>query len=82
MNKSHKKSINTDEEIRNLVIARLSTLSSDTIKSIGNDGVFTRDELITHVKNGDTIGKTVQAVEMEWLRAMKSGIIQQLYGQR
>lgn len=79
--KERKSKIDTDLEIRNLVIARLTTLSSDTIKSIGDDGVFTRDELIAHVQNGDKIGKTIQAVEMEWLRAMKTGLIQKLYDQ-
>lgn len=79
--KIHKKEIDTDEEIRNLVLIRLSNLSSNTAKSIGNDGVFTKDELIAHVKKGDKIGKTIQAVEMEWLRSMKSGLIQKLYGQ-
>jgi len=79
--KIQKMQIDTDEEIRNLVIARLTTISSDTIKSIGDEGTFTRDELIKHVEKGDNIGKTIQAVEMEWLRAMKGGLIQLLYGQ-
>ena len=74
--------INTDEEIRNLVIARLNTLSPNTMKSIGYEGVFTRDELINNVQNGSKVGRTIEAVEMEWIRAMKTGLIQKLYGQR
>lgn len=70
---------NADEEIRKLVLARLSTVSSETIKSIGDEGVFRRDELIVHVKAGDKIGKTIQDIEMEWLRALKNGIVSQLY---
>ena len=81
-NKTQKSGINTDEEIRNLVIARLNTLSPDTIKSIGDEGVFTRDELINNVQNGSKVGRTIEAVEMEWIRAMKTGLIQKLYGQR
>ncbi len=69
----------TDDEIRDLVVARLSVMSSNTIKSIGDEGVFTKDELISHVKSGDKIGKTIQAVEMEWLRALKTGLINELY---
>ena len=72
-------SISTDEEIRKLVLARLETLSSDTIKCIGQEGSFNRDELIKHVKEGDRIGKTIEQVEMEWLRAFKEGIITELY---
>lgn len=71
--------IDTNEEIRKLVLARLSMSSSETMKSIGDEGVFTRDELIEHVKTGDKIGKTIQDIEMEWLRALKSGIVSQLY---
>lgn len=81
-NKTQKAKINTDEEIRNLVIARLNTLSPDTMKSIGDEGVFTRDELINNVQKGSKIGRTIEAVEMEWIRAMKTGLIQKLYGQR
>ena len=80
-NKTRKTEINTDEEIRNLVIARLNALSPDTMKSIGDEGVFTRDELINNVQKGNKIGRTIEAVEMEWIRAMKTGLIQKLYGQ-
>ncbi len=76
-NSKHKST--TDEAIRDLVVARLSVLSSDTIKSIGDEGVFSKDELISHVKNGDKIGRTIEAVEMEWLRALKTGLITELY---
>lgn len=80
-NSTDKRVASTDDEIRNLVIARLSVLSSNTSKSIGDEGTFTRDELIDHVKQGDKIGKTIQAVEMEWLRAWKTGKINELlYG--
>lgn len=70
---------NTDEEIRKLVLARLSTTSPDTMKSIGDEGVFSRDDLIEHVKAGDKIGKTIEEVEMAWLRALKTGIVTQLH---
>lgn len=77
-----KKSTKTsDDDIRQLVIARLSVLSADTIKSIGDKGSFSRDELIRHVKKGDEIGKIITNVEMEWLRALKKGLIQDLYEQ-
>lgn len=68
-----------DEEIRALVLARLSTVTSDTMKSIGDEGTFTRDELIEHVRAGDKIGKTIEEIEMGWLRALKGGILNQLY---
>ena len=47
--------LTSDEEIRKLVLARLQVISSDTIKCIGSDGSFNRDQLIEHVKLGDNI---------------------------
>lgn len=71
--------ITPDEEIRKLVLARLQVISPDTIKCIGSEGSFNRDELIEHVKLGDKIGKTIEQIEMGWLRALKDGLINELY---
>lgn len=71
--------IDTNEEIRKLVLARLKMRSSETMTSIGDEGVFTRDQLIDHVQAGDKIGKTVQEIEMKWLSALKNGIVTQLH---
>ncbi len=64
-----------DEEIKKIVIARLETLPSDKKISIGSSGEFTRDEIIESVEKGDEIGKKMIQVEMEFLRALKKGII-------
>lgn len=63
-----------DEEIRKLVLARLSILSSDTVISIGSDGSFNRDELMQHVEQGDEIGKKMEEIDIEWLRSFKQGL--------
>ncbi len=61
----------SDEEIRKLVIARLSVISSDMQISIGSDGSFSRDEMIDHVNANDDIGQKIEAIELEWLRSWK-----------
>lgn len=66
-----KKNILSDEEVRKLVLARLSVLSSDTIISLGSDGSFTRDELIERVQDRDKIGEKLAEIQMEWLRSFK-----------
>lgn len=71
---TEEKNILSDDGIRALVLARLSTVSSDMMKVIGNEGVFTRDELMEHVKAGDKIGNTIAEIEIEWLRALKGGL--------
>lgn len=78
-NEKKENDFSNDEEIRKLVVARLNVISPDTIKCIGNEGSFSRDQLIEHVQLGDKIGKTVERIEMEWLRALKRGIISELY---
>ena len=62
-------------EITELVIARLETLPSNLKMSIGNYGEFTKEELIEHVKKGDQIGNKLVEIELEFLRAMKEGVV-------
>jgi hypothetical protein len=71
-----KKSSNvlSDEEVRKLVIARLSVLSKDMIISLGSEGSFTRDQLVESVEAGDSVGEKLAEIQMEWLRSFKGGI--------
>lgn len=64
-----------DREIKELVIARLETMPCDEKVSIGSSGEFSKAELIQEVRKGTGIGKKIIEVEMEFLRAMKEGII-------
>ncbi len=41
MKKDKDKNVLSDEEVRKLVVARLSILSADTIISLGSEGSFT-----------------------------------------
>ena len=66
------KDILSDEEVRKLVLARLSVLSADTMISLGSEGSFTRDELVGRVEKGDAIGEKLAEIQMEWLRSFKS----------
>ena len=70
------KQLNIDEEeIRRLIVARLSVLSPDTAISIGSDGSFKRDDLIERVERGDDVGKKFEQMEVEWLRSLKEGVL-------
>ena len=62
-----------EHDIVELVIARLQALSEDVEISIGSDGEFTRDELITHVRQGDEVGQKIIDLEMSFLRSLKRG---------
>lgn len=66
---------NNDEEVRKLVVARLSILSPETHVCIGSDGSFSRDELIASVEAGDEIGKEIADIQLEWLRSWKQRLV-------
>jgi len=68
------KKILSDDEVRELVMARLSVLSKDTMISLGSEGSFTRDELIKSVENGDNIGEKLAEIQLEWLRSFKERV--------
>ena len=65
----------TSGEIKELVIARLRTLSSNKKISIGSEGEFTIDELINRVQNDDEIGKKMVEIQLQYLRSLKEGIL-------
>lgn len=69
------KKILSDEDVRKLVMARLSVLSKDTMISLGSDGSFTREQLMESVKNGDTVGEKLAEIQLEWLRSFKEKIV-------
>lgn len=60
-------------DIKRLVLARLEMLPRDKKMSIGSSGELSRDQMISHVKDGDEIGKKIIQVEMDFLQALKNG---------
>lgn len=63
----------TEEEIKKLVIVRLETMPSNIKISIGSEGSLSKKDLINHVKMGDELGKNIINLQLQYLRAMKSG---------
>lgn len=64
-----------DEDIKELVIERLKYLPENMKISIGSIGSFTKEELIEHVKEGDSIGKKIVEVELHFLKTLKEGVL-------
>jgi hypothetical protein len=63
----------TDQEIRNLVIERLKSISDESSLMIGGDKKLTKSEMIESVKNNDQIGKKIIDMQMTYLRDLASG---------
>ena len=70
---SNQKKKISDKEIKALVVERLKTLPSNMKISIGGEGSFTKKNLIAKVEKGDTTGRKIIEVELEYLRAYKKG---------
>ena len=60
-----------DEQIKKLVITRLSAMPPNVSFSIGDyDGKFTKDDLIREVKKGTATGEAIVAMELDLIRQM------------
>jgi len=72
---SEKKDITITEDLKDLVAERLDIFPPNLRISIGSKGMFSKGELIEHVKKGDEIGRTIIEVEMNFLSAIKDGTL-------
>ena len=68
--------IEIDEDIKNLVLARIMASSDDLGVAIGSVE-FTKNEIINSVKSQNKIGKEIMEIQMEYLRDMANGAIYQ-----
>lgn len=64
-----------DREVRQLVIERLKVFPNGRRISIGSEGEFTKNDLIEHVENNDSIGKTIIKVQLNFLQSLKTGVL-------
>lgn len=64
-----------DQYFKELVSARLETLSPTVGIAVGDKGEFTRDELLRHVEVEDEIGRLFVEIDIEFLRALKEGTL-------
>jgi len=62
-----------EEEIKELVLARIDVMPPNLKLSIGNFGTFTKQELIDHVKEGDEAGKQIVQMQLNFIKALTNG---------
>lgn len=62
------------EQIKELVIARIRTLPDDVALSVGGEELK-RDQLIEHVQEDDAVGKELIEMQLEFLQDMASGAL-------
>lgn len=64
------------EDIRELVLARVMAASDDLRIAIGAIE-YTKKEMIENIKEGNEIGREIMKIQMEYLRDMAKGAIYQ-----
>ncbi len=64
----------SEEELKKLVIARLSSMPENIKVSIGAYGNFSKYELMERVKKGDDLGKKIIEMQLFYLRSFKKAI--------
>ncbi|MBI5619945.1 hypothetical protein HY950_03215 [Candidatus Gottesmanbacteria bacterium] len=62
------------QQIKELVIARILTLPEDVSLSVGDEDLK-REQLVEHVQKEDKIGKDIVDMQMEFIRDMASGAL-------
>lgn len=62
-----------EEDIKDLVIARIEALPEDLKMSVGSKGDFSKAQLIDRIRSGDEVGKKIIDVQMKFLRSLKEG---------
>lgn len=62
-----------EQELKELVLARIDVMPPNLKLSIGNFGTFTKQELIEHVKKGDEAGKQIIQMQLNFIKALTSG---------
>jgi hypothetical protein len=62
-----------NQDIKNLVIARLNVMPKEVKISIGGNGEHTVSDLISHVEKGDEIGEKLARIQMDYLRFLTEG---------
>ena len=68
------------QDVKDLVIARIKTMPENLKVSVGSEGDFSKNELIVHVQNGDSIGEKIIETELKFIQDLKEGkIYEQIY---
>jgi len=64
----------SNEEVRDLVIARLQSFPSNRKISIGSEGEFSKDELVQNIRDGSNVGDKIIEIQLSYLKSLKNGI--------
>ena len=58
------------DEVKRIVLKRLQAIPPNVTFSIGEQGRFTRDQLINEVEKGTSVGKAAVEMQLNFIRKM------------
>ena len=62
------------EAVKELVIKRIEAQMPSNLKlSIGSYGTLSKEQIITHIKEEDPVGRQIVQIHMSFLKALASG---------
>lgn len=65
------------EEVKELVLARIKAASDNLRIAIGSTE-YTKEEILKNIEEGNTVGKEIIEIQMEYLRDMAEGAVYRL----
>ena len=66
--------VSLKEQLKQITIARIRTISSDTKISLGSED-YTVEELVTHVEKDDQVGEEMIQMNWQYLKDLASGAL-------
>ncbi len=62
-----------NSEVKELVLARIRVMPPNYKLSVGNQGTFTKEQLMDNVRKGNDVGKQIINMQMNFIKALTSG---------
>ncbi len=62
------------EQLKELAEARIAVMPSTMRLSVGSSE-YTKEELIKHVRAGDEVGQEIVEAQLDFLKALASGVV-------
>lgn len=64
---------NEEQILKELVLARIDVMPSNFKLSVGNEGIFTKDQIMDLIEKEDPIGKQIIQMQLSFIKALTSG---------
>lgn len=64
---------NEEQILKELVLARIDVMPSNFKLSVGDEGVFTKEQIMSLIEEDTPIGKQIIEMQLSFIKALTSG---------